>query len=261
MKITREKIYFHAPYRMLLAGLDRIGEKGINCEIYVDGKALDTYTEAEIERINSTFEKYGIRKIVHGPFLDLNPGSRDPKIQDLTVGRAISAFEFCKKIKTSHIVLHSGFDPIFYKGASELFLKLSIPVWKEILRAAAGYKIVIALENSIDPTPEIIVNLLKDLDSPYLEACFDAGHYNSFGGQKGIWKALEEYPRDSIGELHLSDNKGDFDTHLALGEGNIDYKRLFREIEKMGREPILTSEPHSMEDIKKNLNYLLTLNT
>lgn len=260
MNITKEKIYFHAPYRMLLAGLDRIGEKGINCEIYVDGRALDTYTEAEIEKINSTFEKYGIRKIVHGPFLDLNPGSRDPKIQDLTLERVISAFEFCKKIKTNHIVLHSGFDPIFYKDASELFLKLSIPVWKEALRAAAKYGIVIALENSIDPAPWIIVNLLKELDSPYLEACFDAGHYNVFG-RKDIWGALDEYPENSIGELHISDNNGDFDTHLALGEGNIDYRRLFKEIEKKGREqPILTSEPHSMEDIEKNLKYLIDLN-
>ncbi len=260
MKITREKIYFHAPYRMLLSGLDRIGEMGINCEIYVDGKDVDTYTKAETERINSTFEKHEILKIVHGPFLGLNPGSRDPKVQDLTFERFIAAFEFCRKIKTNHIVLHSGFDPIFYKNASELFLKLSIPLWKEVLKAAAKDKIVIALENSIDPTPGIIVNLLKELDSPYLEACFDAGHYNVFG-QKSVWEALEEYPQGSIGELHLSDNKGDFDTHLALGEGNIDYKRMFKEIEKRGREPILTSEPHSMEDIEKNLKYLISLSS
>lgn len=259
MKITKEKIYFHVPYRMLLASLDRIGEKEINCEIYVDGKALDNYSEPEIERINSTFEKCGILKIVHGPFLDLNPGSRDPKIQGLTLERFVAAFKFCKKIKTNHIVLHSGFDPIFYKNASELFLKLSIPIWKEVLKAAAEEKIVIALENSIDPSPEIIVNLLEELSSPHLEACFDAGHYNVFG-QKSIWEALEEYPRNSIGELHLSDNKGDFDNHLALGEGDIDYKRLFMEIEKRGREPILTSEPHSPEDIGKNLEYLITLN-
>ena len=260
MKITKERVYFHAPYSMLLADLGRIGEKGINCEIYVDGNALDTHTDAEIEKINSTFEKYGTLKIAHGPFLGLNPGSRDPKIQELTLQRFISAFEFCKKIKTNHIVLHSGFDPIFYKNASDLFLELSIPVWKEVLKAAAKDKIVIALENSIDPTPEIVVGLLKELDSSHLEACFDAGHYNAFG-QEGIWEALEEYPRDSIGELHLSDNNGDFDNHLALGEGNIDYKRFFREIEKRGREPILTSEPHSMADIEKNLKYLISLSS
>jgi sugar phosphate isomerase/epimerase len=246
MKITKEKVYFHAPYRTLLSDLGRIGEKGINCEIYVDGKALDAYTGAEIERINSTFEKYGILKIVHGPFLGLNPGSRDPKIQELTLQRFTAAFEFCRKIKAGRIVLHSGFEPIFYKDASNLFLRLSIPIWKEALKAAAKDNI------------EIVIGLLKELDSPYLEACFDAGHYNVFG-QKGIWEALEEYPPDSIGELHLSDNKGDFDSHLALGEGNIDYKRFFREIEKKGKEPILTSEPHSMADIEKNLKYLISL--
>lgn len=259
MNITKKKIYFHVPYRILLADLGRIGDREINCEIYVDGKALDTYTDAEAKKINSAFEKHGILKIVHGPFLGLNPGSRDPRIQDLTLERFISAFEFCEKIRTGHIVLHSGFDPIFYKDAPELFLKLSIPIWEEALKAAAKYGIVIALENSIDPDPGIIVNLLKELDSPYLEACFDAGHYNVFG-RKDIWGALDEYPENSIGELHISDNNGDFDTHLALGEGSIDYRRLFKEIEKKGREPILTSEPHSMEDIEKNLKYLIDLN-
>ncbi len=260
MKITPEKIYFHAPYRMLISNLDMIAEKHINCEIYVDGDALDTYAESEVERINSVFEKNGLHKIIHGPFLDLNPGSRDPKVRDLTSKRFISAFEFCKKIKTNHIVLHSGFDPIFYKDASDLFLTISMPTWKEVIKIAAENKIVVALENSIDPTPEIIVALLKEMNSLNFEACFDVGHYHAFS-KKSIWEALDEYPVNSIGEVHLSDNKGDFDNHLALGEGNIDYGRFFKEIDKRSKEPILTSEPHSMEDIEKNLKYLIALST
>lgn len=259
MTVVKEKIYFHTPYRMLLAELNRIAEKRINCEIYADGNALDTYSDEETERINSTFEKYDILKIVHGPFSDLNPGSRDPKIRDLTLKRFISAFEFCDKLKTNHIVLHSGFNPVHYKDALDLFLRLSIPVWKKILMEASKKNIIIALENSIEPTPDIIISLLKELNSPNLEACFDVAHYNAFG-EKGIWGALEEYPPDTIGELHLSDNKGDFDDHLALGEGNIDFKKLLREVGQKGREPILTTEPHSFEDIEKNLNYLLLIN-
>lgn len=258
MKITREKVYFHAPYRMLLSNLGWLAEKKINCEIYVDGRSLDSFTEDEIERINSTFEKYDIRKIVHGPFLDLNPGSRDPKIRELTLERFISAFDFCERVKTNHIVLHSGFDPIHFRNASDLFLTLSIPVWREALKAAADKNIVVAIENSIDPTPEIVVTLLRELNSPFVEACFDAGHYYAFG-KMSPFAALDYFPLNSIGELHISDNKGDFDTHLPLGEGDIDYKRFFKEIEKKGREPILTSEPHSKDDIEKNLRYLLSL--
>lgn len=258
MKITREKIYFHAPYKMLLNNLTAISERRINCEIYIDGDGLDKYNQAEIDRINSAFEKYGLSKIAHGPFLDLNPGSRDAKIREFTLKRVIAALEFCKAVKTNHIVLHSGFQPIFYRDSHELFLDLSIKVWREILDLAVKSNVIISIENSIDPSPEIIVKLLARLKSPNLNACFDIGHFNVFG-QASILDCLKEYSAHSIGEIHLSDNNGDFDSHLALGEGQIDFVRFFEEIDKMGIEPIITSEPHSMEDIEKNIRFLLSI--
>lgn len=258
MRITREKVYFHVPYRVLLDNLDTITEKQINCEIYVDGNALDTYTQAEVDRINSVFEKHGLSKIAHGPFYDLNPGSRDPKARELTNRRFTAAIEFCKKIKANYIVFHSGFQPIFYRETSGLFLDLSVEVWKDVLNIAVKDNIVISIENSIEPTPEIIIKLVARMNSPNFKACFDVGHFNAFG-EKSIFDCLKEYPVGSISELHLSDNKGNFDTHLALGEGQIDFVRFFKEIDKMGIEPIVTSEPHSKEDIEKNLKFLLAL--
>ncbi len=258
MRITKENIYFHVPYRILLSSLDWIAQKGVNCEIYANGEVLDNYTDGEIDRINGVFESRGMKKIIHGPFLDLNPGSMDSKIRDLTYERFISALGLCEKLKTNHIVLHSGLDPIFYKDASRLFIDLSIPVWKEAVKAAASRNIVIAIENSVDPNPEVVVGLLKELNSPSLEACFDAGHYYAFG-KMSPFDALKWYPDGSIGELHLSDNKGDFDNHLPLGDGDIDFRRLLTEAWKKGREPIITSEPHCKEHIERNLKYLLAL--
>lgn len=258
MKLTKEKIYFHTPFRILLSNLDALLEKQINCEIYIDANGLDTYTQDEIDRINSTFEKYGLSKIAHGPFYDLNPGSKDPQIRELTKRRFIAALEFCKDIKTNHIVFHTGYQPIFYKNFSELFLDLSSEVWQDVLNVAIENDIVISIENSIESTPEIIVKLLSRMNSTSFKACFDIGHFNAFG-ERSIFECLKEYPPHSIDEIHLSDNNGDFDTHLALGEGEIDFVRFFKEIDKLGIEPIVTSEPHSKEDIDKNLNYLLAL--
>ena len=258
MRITKEKVYFHVPYRILLSSLDWIGKIGVNCEIYANGEALDNHTAAETDRINDLFESRGMKKIIHGPFLDLNPGSMDSRIRDLTYERFMSAFGLCEKLRANHIVLHTGLDPIFYKDASDFFLDLSIPVWKEAIKAAGSKHITIAIENSIDPNPEVVVGLLKRLDSPVVEACFDAGHYYAFG-KMSPFDALKWYPDGSIGELHLSDNKGDFDTHLPLGDGDLDFKGLLIEAWKKGREPIITSEPHCKEHIERNLKYLLAL--
>jgi sugar phosphate isomerase/epimerase len=258
MRLTKEEIYFHAPYRMLLSSLAWISDKRINCEIYADGAALDSYSADEIGIINGTFEEYGLKKIIHGPFLDLNPGSRDKSIRDLTLGRFKNVFELCEKLNTKHVVLHSGFDPIFYKDSSHLFLSLCIPVWEEAVRIASERGITVAIENSIDPDPEIVVGILQEIRSPTLEACFDAGHYYAFG-KMSPFDALKWYPDNTIGEIHLSDNKGDFDSHLPLGEGDLDFRRLVQEVRRKGREPIITTEPHSKEDIERNLAYLISM--
>lgn len=258
MKIISDNIYFHAPYRVLLANLDDITKKHLNCEIYIDAGGLDTYNQAEIDKINSVFEKYDLSKIVHGPFLDLNPGSRDPKIREVALKRFIAALKFCNDLKTDHIVFHTGFQPIYYRDSSELFINLSLDVWKEVLGYAEKENITIAIENSIEPTPEVVLKLSTKLNSPNFRACFDIGHFNVFG-KKSIFECLEEYPSALIDELHLSDNNGDFDSHLALGEGRIDFISFFKELEKKGAEPIITSEPHSMEDIEKNLKFLISL--
>ena len=258
MKLTREKIYFHAPYRMLLSSLGWIADKGINCEIYADGAALDSYSDEEIGIINGVFREGGLKKIVHGPFLDLNPGSRDREIRELTLERFKRVFEFCEKLDARHVVLHTGFDPIFYKDASHLFLNLCLPVWEDAAKAASAKGITIAIENSIDPDPEIVTGILQEVRVKNLEACFDAGHYYAFG-KMSPFDALKWYPDKSIGEMHLSDNKGDFDSHLPLGEGDLDFGGLIREVLKKGREPIITTEPHSKEDIERNLAYLVSM--
>ncbi len=258
MKLTREKIYFHAPYRMLLGSLDWVAVKKVNCEIYADGSALDSYSRDEVDLINNKFESSGLKKIVHGPFLDLNPGSWDEGIRRLTLERFAQAFKFCRELKTDHIVLHSGFDPVFYQDSSQVFLNFCLPVWRAAADMAADNGIKIAVENSIDNDPSVVIGIIQETDRPNLEACFDPGHYYAFA-KMSPFKALERYPDGMIGEIHLSDNKGDFDSHLPLGEGHLDFRKLLTEVIKKGREPIFTSEPHSKEDILRNLDYLLSM--
>ncbi|HOX09379.1 MAG TPA: sugar phosphate isomerase/epimerase family protein [Candidatus Omnitrophota bacterium] len=258
MKLTRENLYFHAPYRMLLSSLGWVADKGINCEIYADGSALDSYSAEEISRINNVFRESGLKKIVHGPFLDLNPGSWDEGIRDLTLKRFSQAFKFCRDIKAGHIVLHSGFDPIFYKDSSHVFLNFCLPIWEKAAAMAADGGITIAVENSIDNDPSVVVSIVREIGRPNFEACFDPGHYYAFA-KMSPFDALKWYPDKSIGEIHLSDNKGDFDSHLPLGEGDLDFRGLIREVLKKGREPIITSEPHSKEDIERNLAYLISM--
>jgi sugar phosphate isomerase/epimerase len=60
-----------------------------------------------------------------------------------------------------------------------------------------------------------------------------------------------------IEQLHLHDNLGTQDDHLALGEGQIDFRLLLKHVKgKKSDPPIITIEPHREEDLWPSLEYL-----
>jgi len=255
MQIEADKLFVHIPYRILLNNLDKLAKLGINAEIYVDADSLDTYTTQEIDLINSFFAKYGLKKILHGPIYDLNPGSLDRHIRRVSQERIGETVSLCEKLNTNHIVFHHGFNRIYYKTYREKWLENSSTGWKPVARYCLQKNINLAIENSLDPEPNIILDSIARINLPNFKACFDIGHFNAFGNEPAL-DIFKRYPKEVIGEIHLSDNTRTCDDHLALGKGNIDFKKFFELLEANKINPIVTIEPHSLEDIKPNLEYL-----
>ena len=54
-------------------------------------------------------------------------------------------------------------------------------------------------------------------------------------------------------EVHLHDNKGNADSHWALGKGTVDFSRFFKLIGQHGAKPVYTIEAHDAEDIEPSL--------
>lgn len=124
-----------------------------------------------------------------------------------------------------------------------------------VVKMALKEKVRICIENSIDHSPEISIELVKKIGAFGVLACFDIAHCNVFT-ELPVMECFKQYPPEIIGEIHLSDNKGEFDDHLALGEGNINFREFFDEINRLKIKPLITVEPHSMQDIPKSANYL-----
>jgi sugar phosphate isomerase/epimerase len=59
-----------------------------------------------------------------------------------------------------------------------------------------------------------------------------------------------------LGQLHLHDNNGDHDQHLAPGRGMVDFSGLFQYLRLHNLHPLITLEPHSEEDLWQALDYL-----
>ena len=125
------------------------------------------------------------------------------------------------------MVCHPSFDEKYYvsSGATQ-WLENSIATWQRLLAEIEGSGTVIALENVYERRPEPLCRLLEALDSPQIGFCFDTGHANAFG-EAPVADWIEGLG-DRLAEVHLHDNRGVTDEHLAVGEGTFPFRDLMR---------------------------------
>lgn len=115
------------------------------------------------------------------------------------------------------IVVHSGYIPLVY--FPEWFTARSVEFWREFLRDAPD-GLCLALENVMEPEPDMLVQIAAGVDDPRFGLCLDVGHANT--------RVSETPPLDWIAPMapwlrhvHLHNNNGDWDLHDALGQGMI----------------------------------------
>ena len=110
------------------------------------------------------------------------------------------------------------------------------------------------LENVYEDDPDLFVELLQLANAPNLQVCLDVGHLQAFGdGDYGRWLNTL-WPH--IGQLHLHDNKGDKDDHLALGRGTVPLDFVLNFLARRDRQPMVTLEPHQEGSLAPSLEYL-----
>ena len=101
----------------------------------------------------------------------------------------------------------------------EWFTARSVEFWREFLRDAPD-GLCLALENVMEPGPDMLVQIAAGVDDPRFGLCLDVGHANT--------RVSETPPLDWIAPMapwlrhvHLHNNDGDWDLHDALGQGMI----------------------------------------
>lgn len=237
-----KRVQVHIPYMLLLDRLDEILEAGLDPEIFMDGNSLEMADPADLERLREAFAANGRRVTVHGPYMDLSPGGADEKVRLATVERYRQTFEVVEILRPEVVVLHAGYDASRFDGDTALWLGQSRKTWPEFARKAERIGVVIALEHIFESRPETLKSIVEAIDSPNLGVCLDTGHINVFSKvpMEEWFEVLGPY----IKEVHLHDNSGEFDEHLPLGDGTIDFPRVFGLLSKLTTDPVLTIEPH-----------------
>lgn len=187
---------------------------GIEIQSFYDPEFIKDYPDS----INN--HRHAIKPIelraLHGPFADLCPGSFDVMIREVTRNRFELAYDIAAQLDICHIILHHGYVP--GTSSPRNWLSRFTTFWQTFLEGKSE-KVNIHIENMLEYDPILLSDVISAINHPNVDVCLDIGHAHCNSGTPVLeWIT---HLGNQIGYVHLHDNNGEYDEHLALGEGTM----------------------------------------
>jgi endonuclease IV len=150
MKEIFKKIHVNIPFVMLYEScLPRFIRMGINPEIGFDAAALDQYNFEESRRVAADLHAQNLSINLHGPFMDLSPGSPDPSIRALTRERFDRMIRLAALYKAERVIFHAGYDGRRYGYMQELWTETAGETWSRVAKGLEHVGSILILENVV----------------------------------------------------------------------------------------------------------------
>ena len=187
---------------------------------------------------------------VHGAFINIDPGSGDKKMRELSRERCAESCRLAMALGAGNVVFHSSCFPFLRGGYLDSWAGSCAGFYDEL---ADAFPLNIFIENSPDVDPEPLRELMKRVYSRRIGVCLDIGHAGYSRSPLEEWFGeLHEW----IGYLHLSDNDGRFDDHLPLGQGTVDWELADRLWRELGVPTPMTIETKNVQAAAESVAFL-----
>lgn len=237
---------------MTAEGFEFLACQRLEPELYFSGAAIDTLSPSALDAIRALVAQHKLHPIVHAPFFNLDAGAREPRVQRLFHERLSWAIDAAKSFQASQIVVHPGYGPWVPVRKFEEWLLRAQPVLAEVVDKAGEAGIRLAFENIYDADPGDLSILLQTFPATHVGVCLDIGHFNLFS-ESGLKVWLEAFG-GRLFEVHLHDNFGMEDDHIAVGDGNAKYGQLISWLQGNVADPLLTLEMPEKTHVIKSTN-------
>jgi sugar phosphate isomerase/epimerase len=250
------RCFINAPFEQLTQGelLKLFLDNSFQPEIGLEGSCLWDLSPDQFSPIARAFQDKGLACTLHAPFFDLAPGGFDRRVVEITREKLSRAFDLLPVFRPKSIVCHLGFEENKHRNKLRQWLDTALATWQPLLQKAREHDTLVMFENTYEIRPDVHLTLFEHLQSPNLGFCLDTGHLTAFA--RTGWQPWLDKLFPWLGQLHLHDNDGAGDHHLALGLGTFDFDRLFSFLDQKNIQPVLTLEPHSEKDLWKSLSYI-----
>ncbi len=226
-----------------VGSIARKNNVGIEFQSFCEPEILDNPKQTILEH---QAYKDVVYRTMHGAFYDLCPGSPDQLVREVTRKRILQSLEVARELDIFDVVFHLGAP--FGEYREQL-----VEFWKSILEQTPE-RISLHLENTFEDTPEVIKRLVDRINSPRLGICLDIGHAYAFS-ETSVFEWVETLG-SRISYVHIHDNNGKKDEHLAIGDGCIPIKRVLDAIETQSNEALWALEQALEDDLIRSFEWI-----
>ncbi|MDB6074576.1 MAG: hypothetical protein JWO89_2216 [Verrucomicrobiaceae bacterium] len=233
--------------RSIFEVLDRVRASGFTeIEVCSWPGHLDYHNDEDVRRAGERMRSLNLRPVsFHAPFADhIDITSLEAAKRHSAVAELIKACESAALMGVEHIVLHPGPERTGKPPSKEFFLRMQYAA--ESLNAVAArcceLRLHLVLENML---PHLLfghVNdmmyLLSGISTCDVGTCLDTGHAFLAGEMATVIQKLSGH----LKMVHVNDNNGDRDAHLAPGDGRIEWQWVVGELKRSGFQGSLVLE-------------------
>jgi sugar phosphate isomerase/epimerase len=250
-----QAVHVSVPFFMLRDQyLPLVLENRLSLEIGIDAGVLDTCPLGDLVRIAREIRAAGLNCSLHAPFLDLSPGAIDPRIRQVSRERLDQVFQLIPLFQPRWVVCHLAYEARHYQDDLDRWRGVCLETFAGWLDRLQGVDVPLMVENVYEKEPDPLLSLFQSIANPRLRFCLDVGHHRLYA--RSDLTAWIDRLGPYLGMLHLHDNYGQMDDHLALGSGTIDFLSFFELLKSRGLRPWITIEPHQEDWVRESLVFL-----
>ncbi|MFZ2958255.1 MAG: sugar phosphate isomerase/epimerase family protein [Candidatus Ozemobacteraceae bacterium] len=225
--------------------------QGLHPEFYFSGDVLDEMSPEKLDALIRDTAEAKFVPTIHAPFYEMNLGAVDPRIRVVARERLHGTLDIAARFKASQMVVHPGYGPWVFTKHISSWLGRAKDELAMLVEKAGKLGIRLAFENIYDSHPADLASVIEPFSKEMVGVCFDAGHFNLFS--ETSMKTWLEVLGPRIFEVHLHDNLGGDDDHIAVGDGTVKYGPLTDWLRKPGNRPILTLEMEQKTHVIKSI--------
>ena len=176
-------------------------------------------------------------------YLCHGPREGDPNdmhtLESIYLPKLLRVLAVMPELEMRLLTLHLWMDPRFVR---EEVIAYKIGLLKRLTDMARGLGITVCLEN-LSESADHLADVFTAV--PGLNLTLDLGHAELLSEENTSFGFLEKC-LDRVKHIHLHDNRGgnspDADLHLPLGEGKIDFPKIFQRLHDVDYRGTMTLE-------------------